>query len=118
MYDPYSSLGNNAAEAVNGVEDCVPRLFSFYGRIGRLRHLGYSLALTVMLWGLMLAISIVMTRRRLNDLDHSGWFCLLALVPFVNVPFMLYLLFGRGTEGKTVMGWNPHRTPITCSCIA
>ena len=40
------------------------------------------------------------TRRRLNDLNQSGWWCLILLVPFVSFFFSLYILFSRGTNGS------------------
>ena len=42
---------------------------------------------------------IVITARRLHDLDKSGWMMLLMLLPLINVFFILYLLLASGTAG-------------------
>lgn len=52
-------------------------------------------------------ISLIMTKRRLNDLDHAGWWSLLALVPFVNFILGLYLTFRAGTKGPNRYGLSP-----------
>ena len=46
-------------------------------------------------------------KRRLNDLDKSGWWQLLYLVPIVNILFALYLLFWPGTKGSNNYGLQP-----------
>lgn len=51
----------------------------------------------------------IMMRRRLNDLDMSGWFGLLALVPFINLLLGLYLMFAPGTKGSN--RWGPPPSP-------
>lgn len=43
--------------------------------------------------------NIMMDVRRLHDLDLSGWWMLLMLVPLVNIFFALYMLFFKGTDG-------------------
>lgn len=54
--------------------------------------------------------------RRLNDLNKSGWLSLLMLVPLANVGLLLYVLFGRGTEGNNNYGAPP--PPNTTGVIA
>jgi uncharacterized membrane protein YhaH (DUF805 family) len=51
--------------------------------------------------------SVVMTRRRLNDLNHSGWLQLLLFIPFVNLFFWLYLVFAPGTPTANQYGPRP-----------
>lgn len=51
--------------------------------------------------GIMLGI------RRLHDLDKSGWFMLVTLIPFVNLIFLLYLWFMPGTVGYNRFGADP-----------
>lgn len=51
--------------------------------------------------------SVMIGIRRLHDLDKSGWFMLLVLIPFVNVIFGLYLLLARGTVGYNRFGADP-----------
>lgn len=45
--------------------------------------------------------------RRLHDLNLSGFFCLLTLVPFVNLGLEIYLLFKQGTVGDNEYGPDP-----------
>ncbi len=51
--------------------------------------------------------SIMIGIRRLHDLDKSGWFMLVILIPFVNIIFGLYLLLAQGTVGYNRYGADP-----------
>lgn len=51
--------------------------------------------------------NIMMDVRRLDDLDLSGWWMLLMLVPLVNIFFALYMLFFKGTDGPNQYGDDP-----------
>ena len=50
---------------------------------------------------------LVMAKRRLNDLNLTGWFALLVFAPVINVLFMLYLLLWPGDEGANRFGAPP-----------
>ena len=119
-----------------------PSIFSFNGRIGRLRYLAYNtgvnLVLTLVmipflgmsgfmasggdmsamaggLSGLVIIIfyiaTIVITvmygKRRLNDLNRSGWFVLLFIIPIVNLLLVIYLILFSGTDGDNKYGPMP-----------
>jgi uncharacterized membrane protein YhaH (DUF805 family) len=45
--------------------------------------------------------------RRLHDLDTSGWWLLLQLIPFVGQIQFLILLFANGTVGQNKFGADP-----------
>ena len=47
---------------------------------------------------------LVMAKRRLNDLNLSGWLVVLVFVPFVNVLLFLYLMFWPGQESVNRYG--------------
>jgi len=49
--------------------------------------------------------------RRLHDLDYSGWFYLVFLIPFVNLVMLVLLLAIKGTEGSNKFG---NVSPNTC----
>jgi len=49
----------------------------------------------------------IVARRRLNDLNQSGWLSLIMIVPLLNVFFGLYLLFWPGTNGTNEYGPAP-----------
>jgi uncharacterized membrane protein YhaH (DUF805 family) len=51
-----------------------------------------------------LAVSI----RRLHDTNRSGWFLLLALVPFVGAVWLLVLFATKGTPGDNQYGPDPN----------
>jgi uncharacterized membrane protein YhaH (DUF805 family) len=45
--------------------------------------------------------------KRLHDRGRSGWFLLLALIPFVNIWIMIEVYFLKGTEGANPFGADP-----------
>lgn len=45
--------------------------------------------------------------RRCHDLNKSGWFILLAFIPFVNIGIFIYLIFAKGTIGRNLFGEDP-----------
>jgi uncharacterized membrane protein YhaH (DUF805 family) len=53
------------------------------------------------------AFNISLHVRRLHDLNRSGWFWLLLLLPYVNILFLVLLLFARGTKGENHYGVEP-----------
>ncbi len=61
-------------------------------------------------------IFIIFCIRRLHDVNRSGWWLLLALIPMTLMPiiigflFFLYLLFARGTDGVNHFG-SQRQTP-------
>lgn len=119
-----------------------PKIFSFNGRIGRLRYLAYGVGTSIVLMLLMMPImgtsmlaggfaggeagmgsmaiiamiafylaSIVLAvmfgKRRLNDLNRSGWWFLLFLVPVVNLFMAIYMIFFPGMEDSNNFGAAP-----------
>lgn len=108
------------------------RFFELNSRIGRLRYLAYSTGLLLMMAvGFMLCaaiynlssalslallgvvyigalvLSIGFAVRRLHDLDKSGWWWLLMLIPLANLGLAIYLLFFAGTIGENRFGEPP-----------
>ena len=121
-----------------------PSIFTFGGRIGRLRYLAYGSGITLMLVGLymvMVAIigaagafgavspesglpiiliivmsafyiatfffSIMFGKRRLNDLNRSGWWVLLFIIPVLNLLLAIYLIFFPGGKESNNYGLPP-----------
>ena len=69
-----------------------------------------SLILLGLLFVISIALivsSVMLMIRRLHDLNRSGWFFLVGLVPLINFIFGLYLLFAKGTEGQNRFGADP-----------
>lgn len=98
------------------------KLFSIAGRIGRVRYIGYSIGLTVLIMAIggmlaavtfgggivlayifMLVIQVMLTIQRCHDFNTSGWLSLLMLIPFVNFIFW----FIPGTDGANNYGNKP-----------
>ncbi|HEX8614480.1 MAG TPA: DUF805 domain-containing protein [Telluria sp.] len=123
---PQADMSNPAGPG----DTYVPNMLQMTGRIGRVRYLVYCwlvpfvilfLAgvafvflfrfigpimsfLSFVLWIPAVFAVFVVTRRRLHDLNLSGWYGLLQLVPLVNLVFGLWLVFAPGTEGANEYG--------------
>lgn len=55
----------------------------------------------------VIAGSISLLVKRLHDLDKSGYFGFIALIPIVGFIFGLYLMFAKGTDGPNRFGEDP-----------
>ena len=120
-----------------------PKIFSFSGRIGRMRYLAYGIGLYILLMAAMIplggmaasmggeagmsmlgmvmiglfyiaifAISIMFAKRRLNDLNRSGWWFLVFLIPIVNLLMTIYILFFPGSDGDNNFGPAPTENSV------
>ncbi len=47
----------------------------------------------------LIIASFIIMIKRLHDIDYSGWLSLLILVPGINIAFIFFLLFAKGTPG-------------------
>ena len=59
------------------------------------------------LYPLFYILSLVV--RRNHDLGHTGWLCLLFLIPLVSFFYYLYLLFKKGEDKANRYGPVPNR---------
>ena len=132
MSNPYSASTADLSQVPNDSLTYSPKLLSINGRIGRVRYLAFSvmmslsaLAIGALLAGAlflinpmlaagaalvyvpMLAYSFILVIRRLNDLNHSGWWSIGIIVPLLNLPLAIYLLFAPGTAGSNNYGLAP-----------
>lgn len=55
----------------------------------------------------VLAVTFILAKRRLNDMDYSGWLSLLTLIPFVGILVYLWLIFGSGDAEANKYGPPP-----------
>lgn len=52
-------------------------------------------------------LQLAVTKRRLNDINKTGWLALIMIVPVVNILACLYLLAAEGSEGVNYYGLPP-----------
>ena len=67
--------------------------------------------LHVVLHSLLIILAIVvgfsLGVRRCHDLDKSGWWLLLGIMPYINIAWGLYMICRRGTVGPNRYGNDP-----------
>ncbi len=121
-YDDDNVIGINIFEAV-GI--CFKKYFVLKGRASRSEYWYFylfSLILYVIPFiiggdnadlfiGLLFLIltipSFTVSVRRLHDIDKSGWYVLIYLIPFVGGLIMLVMCATLGTQGKNQFGEYP-----------
>lgn len=131
--NPYQAPGADISNETSS-ETYQPKIFTSQGRIGRLRYLAYALAsylvlipfaiigaivtaitsepqaalvITILGYIPMMIFAFMFAKRRLNDLNQSGWLGLLFLVPIANIGIVLWLLFGKGSQENNKYGPAP-----------
>jgi uncharacterized membrane protein YhaH (DUF805 family) len=77
-----------------------------------------SVLLLIVFYLPLIIISVILVRRRLNDLNRSGWWQLLMYVPIVGVLFALYVLLWPGTKGSNSFGLQPNKNPTALLVLA
>jgi len=55
----------------------------------------------------VLVPSIAVVVRRLHDQDKSGWYYLIAFIPFIGGIWLLILMVAEGTHGSNQYGEDP-----------
>ena len=125
--NPYASPRSQVADSGGSDEDFGEvKIFSAEGRLGRLRYIGYSMGmwlvlslvvgvvaaiagqdaagvLTLVGYLAIFVVSIMLTIQRSHDFDTSGWLALLMFVPLVNLIFW----FIPGSPGENRFGKRP-----------
>ncbi|MDH0895824.1 MULTISPECIES: DUF805 domain-containing protein [unclassified Pseudomonas] len=127
---PYSTPKSDVGD---GYEEFAElKVFSVSGRIGRVRYLGWSMALLLIAMlaygiaaGIMAAspifggilmipvvigavvVSVQIGVQRLHDIGWSGWLWLLNLIPVVGSVFALLMLIVPGNQGANRYGPPP-----------
>jgi uncharacterized membrane protein YhaH (DUF805 family) len=94
----YFVLFNIIVSIVLGVIDGLLGTSGSYAGAGLLSGI-YGLA--------VLIPSLAVTVRRLHDIDRSGWWILIALVPLIGVIVLLVFALLEGTPGDNQYGPNP-----------
>ncbi|WP_341676274.1 DUF805 domain-containing protein [Niveibacterium sp. SC-1] len=70
-----------------------------------------GIVLAVVAYVFMVVTQIFAGIRRCHDIDRSGWFLLLNLIPVVNLIVTLMLIFSQGTPGENRFGLRPQSAP-------
>jgi len=129
----------------NSTDSVIPARQEARIRIGRLRYMAYSFGIyffglllmsvnagmgseypsmslaseviqAVIFIGMVLLFMALM-QRRLNDVDLSGWFMLMALIPIANLVLTFILLFWPGTTGDNRFGPKPEKNTFFVAVI-
>lgn len=80
---------------VEGVLGLSGMVAGVYGPISTLFFLG------------LIVPSIAVQVRRMHDLDKSGWWVLIALIPFIGSIVLLVFMCLEGTRGENRFGSDP-----------
>jgi uncharacterized membrane protein YhaH (DUF805 family) len=133
LSNPYNAPAADLSQMGDDGATYQPQLLSFSGRIGRARYLAYAFTflMGVSFAGMMVAglfgvisstlagiLSLVLNvaimvlgigyaRRRLNDMDRSGWWLLLGLIPLVAFGIFIWLACVPGDERSNDFGPPP-----------
>ncbi len=106
--------------------------FSPSSRIGRLRYFAHGFLMTLIWYAMLIPSAILMSVsstlgwialavsyiagivlfciimiQRLHDLNRSGWWLLLFLVPIANFGLAIYMMFWPGSDGSNNFGLHP-----------
>jgi uncharacterized membrane protein YhaH (DUF805 family) len=84
-------------------------LFNFLaGIVTEIIDAAIGISLTTAIFSLAVLLpGIAVSVRRLHDLDRTGWWVLLALVPVVGIIVLLIWFCTNGTDGSNQFGPDP-----------
>ncbi len=64
--------------------------------------------LLYVLWAIAILLpSLAVTVRRLHDLDKSGWWILISVIPFIGAVILLIWFVSPGDDGANRFGESP-----------
>ena len=67
--------------------------------------------IVVGIWAIVAGVgSIMLIIRRLHDLNKSGWFAIMSIIPLVGLIFSIYIFCVKGTYGRNKYGEEPIAT--------
>lgn len=104
--NPYSAP--QTATSVQQEQDYyTPKVFSFSGRIGRLRFLAYSVVWSLAIWGVLFVLSFVvgMITTVLGPLAATGLFVALGFLVYVLILIPIFVLAVRRLNDMNQSGW-------------
>jgi len=112
---------------VGAIKTCISKYVVFDGRAARSEYWYWALFYVIIYLGLtiltsisdifsillglaalaLLLPSLAVTIRRLHDLDRSGWWIFISLVPIIGPILLIYWYCQRGTVGDNQFGADP-----------
>jgi uncharacterized membrane protein YhaH (DUF805 family) len=127
--NPYAAPRTNVSRADSAEEYGEVKLFSAEGRLGRVRYIGYTFGLTLLIalvvgmasalggavspsaalvvagvgYIAIIVVQILLTIQRSHDMNVTGWLCLISLIPLAALVFWLV----PGTRGENNYGKPP-----------
>ena len=81
-------------------------LYGILSAIGSLLGIVGILLIIAVAVGFSIA-GIMLQIKRAHDRNHSGWYILLTMIPFIGILFTIELLFFGGTAGANGYGMDP-----------
>lgn len=86
--------------------------FALFVLVGNLLFALIGIGILKAIWGLALLLpSLAVGVRRLHDLDKSGWWLLLVLIPIIGGLILIYFFVQEGTKGANQYGPEPRVSP-------
>lgn len=128
MNTHYTTPDAELVSSENSKEYCEIKFLSVNCRIGRIRYLAHlmlfyflfiiamalftalgtiGVVFAVILYIVGTILSIIAGVQRLHDLDKSGWWLLVGIIPIVNLLLGIYMLFFSGSEEHNRYGAPP-----------
>ena len=127
--NPYAAPRTNVTRRDSTEDYGEIRVWTSEGRIGRVRYIGYTFGLTMLIAMLIgvaaavlgaaspalafgvgavgyiaiIVVQILLTIQRSHDMNVTGWLCLISLIPFAALVFW----FVPGTRGENNYGKPP-----------
>ena len=50
--------------------------------------------------------------KRLHDFNQSGWWVIVAFIPFLSLFFLIFLIFKRGDDGENSFGYRKNSNDL------
>ena len=127
--NPYAAPRTNVTRRDSTEDYGEIKIWTSEGRIGRVRYIGYTFGLTMLIAMLIgvaaavlgaaspalafgvgavgyiaiIVVQILLTIQRSHDMNVTGWLCLISLIPFAALVFW----FVPGTRGENNYGKQP-----------
>lgn len=104
--DPYSSPASDLSSGIEQIEYNDSGMFSFSGRIGRLRYLAYPLTLYLFTSLVIAALGAISGNGYVfDDTENSGSIIILILMVVIYIVLFIYV-FVYGVRRLNDIGWS------------